>query len=406
MALIISAYVEGASNNKALEFYALEDTNLENYTLVRNNGGGNSIVPEFSNDFDSLTGASTSMPILAGQYFYISHPSVTDTNLIATISAGVYDLKYDRLSNGDDATGFRLKTDANLVANVIDCVGDWGADPGYGWTINGVTDATKDNALVRVDDDSPNGGVWPLPNGPVGSWTIYAKTNFSMFGTYTNSSVGGGEGGGGGDPHINPIRGNPYTLPKTEDTFLLVDNNVDYDRLIIKGKCWYLPKEQYQDSLNRASDRNTNKLNKLKDLFENGTFFKYIKIEYKNQEVIIDMDDLSLKKYNGVTNLYGGSLPNNDKQGFKYGDMFIVNGITGSNKGLYTGTSTKTLHDTAYRTIMRTIEINTLDNKLTIEVARDRKNIARRNSIKVYTSGTLNNFNGCLIKKDIKIVNF
>ena len=212
--------------------------------------------------------------------------------------------------------------------------------------------------------------------------------------------------GGGGDPHINPLIGKPYTLPKTEDTFLLIDNKVDHDRLTIKGKCWYLPKEQYQDPLNRAFDRNTSKLNKLKDLFENGTFFKYIKIEYKGKEVIIDMDDLALKENGGKSALYGGCLENSASTRFKYGDMINVNGITGSDKGLYTATHQTILHDKAYRTIKRIIDINTLDNKISIELLRDRKNISRRNSIKLTISGNTNQFNGCLIRKNIQIVDF
>jgi len=255
-----------------------------------------------------------------------------------------------------------------------------------------------------------SGTDYPMLNQfSLGPWTGYTayNTNATLTGAYTG---GGGRAaaisGAGGDPHMNPLIGKPFTLPKTEDTFLLIDNKVDHDRLIIKGKCWYLPKEQYQDPLNRASDRNASKLNKLKDLFENGTFFKYIKIEYKGKEVVIDMDDLSLKNYDGKANLYSGKLPNSDKQGFKYGDMLTVGRITGSDKGLYTATSTKTSHDTSYRTIMRTVEINTLDNKLTIELARDRKNIARRNSIKLSVNGNASKFGGALIRKDVQIIDF
>ena len=244
----------------------------------------------------------------------------------------------------------------------------------------------------------------------LGPWTGYTAYNTSA--TLSAPYTGGGdrvaaESGGGGDPHMNPLIGKPYTLPKTEDTFLLIDNKVEHDRLIIKGKCWYLPKEYYSKSILRAYDhKNDSRANKLKDLFENGTFFKYIKIEYKGKEVIIDMDDLSLKNYDGKANLYSGSLPPSDKQGFKYGDMLTVGKIIGSKKGLYTATSTKTTHDTAYRTIMRTVEINTLDNNLTIELARDRKNIARRNSIKLSVNGNIGKFGGALIRKDVQIIDF
>ena len=244
----------------------------------------------------------------------------------------------------------------------------------------------------------------------LGPWTNY--TNYNDVATLTSpytsggSRVSGSYSGAGGDPHINPIYGNPYTLPKTENTFLLVDNNVSYDRLVIKGKCWYLPKSQYQDALVRAQDRNNTKYNKLKDLFENGTFFKYIKIEYKGKEVIVDMDDLSLKKNGGKAALYNGSLEDSESTRFKYGDMINVNGITGSDKGLYTATSTKVTHDKSYKTIERTVEINTLDTKLILTLSRDRKNISRRNSIKLFLQGDKGKYSGTLIRKDVNEVDF
>jgi len=276
-----------------------------------------------------------------------------------------------------------------------------------------------DSTNNSVDQTTIQGSLTgPAASWDTNYWTAGSGSNYptlnqfqsGLWGGYTShtdsATLSPGEGGGGGDPHMNPLIGKPYTLPKTEDTFLLIDNKVDHDRLVIKAKCWYLPKEQYQDPLVRAFDRNASKHNKLKDLFENGTFFKYIKIEYKGKEVIIDMDDLSLKNYDGKANLYSGSLPPSDKQGFKYGDMLTVGKIIGSKKGLYTATSTKTTHDTAYRTIMRTVEINTLDNNLTIELARDRKNIARRNSIKLSVNGNIGKFGGALIRKDVQIIDF
>ena len=57
--------------------------------------------------------------------------------------------------------------------------------------------------------------------------------------------------GAGGDPHIKPLLGKPYSLPHTDDTFLLFDNRTIDDRLIVKGKSWFLPDDIIQKTLKK-----------------------------------------------------------------------------------------------------------------------------------------------------------
>ena len=66
------------------------------------------------------------------------------------------------LSNGDDA--FALTVAGSL--EILDIIGDMGADPGGGWPVAGVDEATKDHTLVRKDEvSSGNGGDWASSAG-------------------------------------------------------------------------------------------------------------------------------------------------------------------------------------------------------------------------------------------------
>lgn len=117
------------------------------------------------------------------------------------------------------------------------------------------------------------------------------------------------------DPHIVPIYGKEYMLPHIEDTYLLFDNNDEKDRLVIKGKTWFIPIS------------NTTKF--IKSLIENGnigyhkemirrledtTYFKYIKIEYNDEVCIIDMEYLQQVEYTTENDLNNNNLPLSNKR--------------------------------------------------------------------------------------------
>ena len=57
------------------------------------------------------------------------------------------DESHSYLSNGND--GYCLVGGSQSNFEVLDCVGDWNGDPGAGWDVAGISDATKDHTLVR-----------------------------------------------------------------------------------------------------------------------------------------------------------------------------------------------------------------------------------------------------------------
>ncbi|MBI1306354.1 MAG: DUF839 domain-containing protein [Bacteroidetes bacterium] len=168
--LFISEYAEGSSNHKYLEIFnaSNQTISLDNYAFPNtSNGATTNGEYEFWNAFP--TGAT----IAPGKTYVIAHGS-SDASILAKT-----DYQFTYLSNGND--GFCLTkggtwNDANSNSaidagemtgfTILDCVGDWGADPGAGWSVAGVSDATKDHTLVRKAGKKANA-----------DWTASAGTN-------------------------------------------------------------------------------------------------------------------------------------------------------------------------------------------------------------------------------------
>ena len=70
------------------------------------------------------------------------------------------DQTFTYLSNGDD---FFALTEAGATADihvVVDKVGDFGDDPGSGWSVAGVSNGTKDYTLVRKSSVQSGNTDW------------------------------------------------------------------------------------------------------------------------------------------------------------------------------------------------------------------------------------------------------
>ncbi len=65
------------------------------------------------------------------------------------------------LSNGDDAFAI-VDASSGLV---IDIIGDRGPDPGDGWEVAGISDATKDHTLVRKSSVETGNADWESSAG-------------------------------------------------------------------------------------------------------------------------------------------------------------------------------------------------------------------------------------------------
>ena len=169
--LFISEYSEGSSNNKYVEIYngTGANVNLSNYQLWRISNGGN--WPEAT---ISLSGTLAKGDV----YVVYNGSSVSTISNNGDLASGII------IFNGDDAFGL-AKTDGISGFTLIDGVGEDGSDPGAGWAVAGITNATKDHTLVRkLSVTSPNND-WDESRGTDASdseWIVYAKDTWTNIG--------------------------------------------------------------------------------------------------------------------------------------------------------------------------------------------------------------------------------
>ena len=166
--LFFSEYIEGSSNNKALELYnpTSGDIDLANYSIRRYNNGG----------MDPSADIPLEGVIKAGDVFLIVHSEATDDllNQSDLISSSVVNF------NGNDA--LELYNGGLL----IDLFGRVGEDPGDGWLINEMDSVLTENVtLVRKND--VNEGVLDWADG-ITQWDIYEQNDFSFVGAHANNT--------------------------------------------------------------------------------------------------------------------------------------------------------------------------------------------------------------------------
>jgi len=171
--IIISEYLEGASNDKCIELFntTASPINLSGYSLRR-----------YSNGSTSPSNISLTGTIPACGTFVICNTS-SQGALLALADQTSGSLSH----NGNDAY------DLFDGSSVLDVFGDIGCDPGSEWTAAG-TDGTANNGYIR----NPNvcTGV-PDPTGSCGSgsfttlateWTsLNSTSNFSDLGSHTST---------------------------------------------------------------------------------------------------------------------------------------------------------------------------------------------------------------------------
>jgi len=142
--LYFSEYVEGSSNNKALEIYnpTSETVDLSQYGIAININGGS------WQDPDPLTGI-----LDPGDVYVIIHPgfnfSLIDSAAVVDTIWGIFATNH----NGNDGRALAKliegSWDENFTSSFIDVIGYNDGDPGDGWDVAGVTAATKDHTLIR-----------------------------------------------------------------------------------------------------------------------------------------------------------------------------------------------------------------------------------------------------------------
>ena len=159
--LFISEYVEGSSNNKAIEIYnsSSSSIDLSDYAILRMNNGSIANPDTFY-----MNG------MLASDDVYIIANSNADTNILnvadTTGTATFY--------NGDDAlTLVKISTQT-----VIDVFGVPGVDPGSAWTWSG--GSTANQTLVRTFLTQEGVLLWDTAQ-----WTSFPSNTFSNLGSHS-----------------------------------------------------------------------------------------------------------------------------------------------------------------------------------------------------------------------------
>ena len=170
--LFFSEYIEGSSNNKAIEIYnpTGSDVDLSNYRVIRANNGGTTLS-------DSL--------VLSGSL------ANNDVFVIGNASAAAEILNVSDITstltfyNGDDFMGIQKNVDGSWVT--IDAIGVFGVDPGTNWTV-GATGATSEFTLVRKPEIFEGTTDWAASAGTTdedSQWLIYPQNTFTYIGAHT-----------------------------------------------------------------------------------------------------------------------------------------------------------------------------------------------------------------------------
>lgn len=159
--LFISEVTEGTSNNKYVEIYNGTglDVSLADYALINTNNGAD-VVGEYDYWNEGIFGDATS--IVNGDVHVVCHPSIDATLLhhcdsyhkflsngddaFALVKGGTW---VDAIQDGDDAVNGEIDKGEVTGYTILDTVGDFGADPGSGWEVCGVSAGTKDHTLVK-----------------------------------------------------------------------------------------------------------------------------------------------------------------------------------------------------------------------------------------------------------------
>ncbi len=164
--LFFSEYIEGSSNNKAIEIYNPTATavDLSQYTISL-----------FTNGSTTPTSRTLTGTLNAGDVYVIANSQANAEILaVADLALAFVSGQFGANWNGDDAIGLYKGT------TLIDVFGVIGVDPGSSWTVG--TGATADYTLVRKSSVSTGVTTW----NPA-EWDVLPNNTVSSLGSHTVS---------------------------------------------------------------------------------------------------------------------------------------------------------------------------------------------------------------------------
>ncbi len=212
--LFFSEYVEGWSNNKALEIYnpTTNSIDLSSYTISRySNGGTSASTTQLSGTIEAFStfvvgldkrnpnGEGYEAPMWDGYYTYtdsITGQEVTtynaDSDLQAKVDLFVNPIYYfgtdadsaaafptSMYFNGNDAITLEM---IGSFGTVLDLIGKVGEDPGASWTDENGNYWTKDHTLKRKYDIEMGVTANPINFDPTLEWDSLPANTFINLG--------------------------------------------------------------------------------------------------------------------------------------------------------------------------------------------------------------------------------
>ena len=177
--LFFSEYAEGSSSNKYVEIYngTGADIDLSSYSLQGTNNGT-------SWGDNGERDVSLSGTLAAGDVYVIAADEADAAILAEADLALAYESPVHH--NGDD--GIALIKDGVI----IDAIGVENDDPGSGWDVAGVTNATANHTLVRqLSVTMGNGGDWSASAGTSednSEWIVYDQDTWDYLGSHGATS--------------------------------------------------------------------------------------------------------------------------------------------------------------------------------------------------------------------------
>ena len=146
--LFFSEYGEGSASNKYLEIYngTGADVDLSNYLIRQSTNGW-----QWNDNIDTLSGTLSN-----GDVYVIANTSASNSILVEA------DLTESVITNfnGNDARALIKVVGGDTT--VLDYIGSFGSDPGSGWDVAGVTNATANHTLTRKRAVTGGNTNWTL----------------------------------------------------------------------------------------------------------------------------------------------------------------------------------------------------------------------------------------------------
>ena len=188
--LFFSEYAEGNFNNRYFEIYnpTSDTVDLSAYAFPSVSNG-----PTTPGVYETWNTFSSGAVILPNDVYIIANASAD-----ASILAAADQISYN-LSNGNDGFALVYGDEPGSPVNpqtgayvVLDLIGDWDANPGTGWDVAGISNATVNHTLVRKCDVSQGNSDWMESSGTDvfnSEWVVLENEDWSSLGSFTVCSA-------------------------------------------------------------------------------------------------------------------------------------------------------------------------------------------------------------------------